>query len=42
MFWSVIRGKPSSGWRHRLAPLGGIARVVFELKPRWAPNFGAK
>jgi hypothetical protein len=31
---------PSSGCKCWLILIGGIARVVFELEIRWAPNVG--
>jgi hypothetical protein len=42
LVWSEVLGKPSSGSRHRMTLLGGIIRVVFGLKIRWAPNVGIK
>jgi hypothetical protein len=42
MFWPVVWSRPSFGWRRWLARLGGIARVIFGLKPQWTPNVGAK
>jgi hypothetical protein len=41
-FWGEVSSKPSSGWRCWLTRLGGIIRVVFELRTRWAPNVGIK
>jgi hypothetical protein len=35
-------GRRSSGWRRWLTHLGGIIRVVFELRMRLAPNVGTK
>jgi hypothetical protein len=37
-FWVEACGRPSSGWRRWLVHRGGIIRVVFELRPWWAPN----
>jgi hypothetical protein len=34
--------EPSSGCTCWLSHLGGIVRAAFGLKPRWAPNVGAK
>jgi hypothetical protein len=39
-FWSKAWGKLSSGWSRWLIHLGDIVRVVFGLKPRWAPILG--
>jgi hypothetical protein len=33
-------GGPSPGCKSWLILLSGIARVVFELRPQWAPNVG--
>jgi hypothetical protein len=33
-------GGPSSGCKRWLILFGGIVRVVFELRPQWAPNVG--
>jgi hypothetical protein len=40
--WLEVWGKPSSRWRRWPIHLGGIVRVVFRLRTRWAPNVGTK
>jgi hypothetical protein len=41
-FWLEDWSEPSSRCRRWLTLLGGILRVVFELRTRWAPNIGIK
>jgi hypothetical protein len=37
-----VSGRPSSGRRHWLTHVGGIIRVIFKLRARWAPNVGSQ
>jgi hypothetical protein len=41
-FWAEVWGRPLSRWRCWLTRLGGIIRVVFELRTWWPLNVGTK